>query len=320
MKAILTIFQHPVQELDVENRSASKELARTKRTEPVAPSPPLPTADNAPPGVAELIALQKLLADIEARAITRVQPPYLMQLLAPSRSTRSVRTLVGLLWVMSLVLCGLLVKYLDHDPLAAAIDPTQTRSISNLTATVGDQNKQFSRMADSIEALANAVATSSIRTTAMQAVLRRLGRDLNPTDSPIRRPEFAPTTPPAAWLAPFKHPEPFSADPFKRPEPLKRDLFKRDQPVRQEAPSWMGSHHHDPIEDVIAPHSVIVHHNEDGVLDYWLAPRIVSGSKTLIKVMPVAQTNMGIFVHSIDEVRDYMITPSGDWLAASDPN
>jgi hypothetical protein len=289
MKATLRIFHNPVQELGLENRSASKELA----------PPP------APPGTADLIALQKLLADIEARAITRVHPPYLMQPLPPTRTTRSVRTLVALLWAMSLVLCVFVVKYLDTGITPPAADPAQARSISNLTATVSDQNQQFSRLVDSMQTLANAVATSSVRTTAMQAVLRRLGRDSNPTDSQpiIRRPEFAPTMPPPALLSP----------------PKIQSLFQNNTPS-QNTPAWMGAHRHDPVEDVIAPHNVIVHHNEDGVMDYWLVPRIVSGSRTLIKLMPISQTNMGIFVHSIDEVRDYVITPSGDWLAASDPN
>ena len=81
----------------------------------------------------------------------------------------------------------------------------------------------------------------------------------------------------------------------------------------------MGGHHHDPIEDVIAPRNAIVHHNESGVMDYWLMPRVISGSRSMIKVFPIAQTNLGIFVHCFDEVRDYVVTPSGDWLAASDP-
>jgi hypothetical protein len=79
----------------------------------------------------------------------------------------------------------------------------------------------------------------------------------------------------------------------------------------------MGGHHHDPIEDVIAPRNAIVHHTESGVMDYWLMPRVVSGTRSMIKVFPIAQTNLGIFVHSFDEVRDYVVTPSGDWLAAS---
>ena len=79
----------------------------------------------------------------------------------------------------------------------------------------------------------------------------------------------------------------------------------------------MGGHHHDPIEDVIAPRNAIVHHTENGVMDYWLMPRVVSGARSMIKVFPIAQTNLGIFVHSFDEVRDYVVTPSGDWLAAS---
>jgi hypothetical protein len=79
----------------------------------------------------------------------------------------------------------------------------------------------------------------------------------------------------------------------------------------------MGGHHHQPIEDVVAPRNVIVHHKENGVMDYWLVPRLVSGSRVMTKVFPIAQTNMGVFVHNIEDVKDYIVTPSGDWLSAS---
>jgi len=82
----------------------------------------------------------------------------------------------------------------------------------------------------------------------------------------------------------------------------------------------MGGHRHEPIEDVIAPRNAIVHHNESGAMDYWLIPRIVSGSRTMVKVFPIAETSLGIFVHCFDEVRDYVVTSSGDWLNASGPS
>ena len=54
-------------------------------------------------------------------------------------------------------------------------------------------------------------------------------------------------------------------------------------------------------------------------MDYLLMPRVTSGERSMIKVFPIARTGLGIFVHSFDEVRDYVVMPSGDWIAASDP-
>jgi hypothetical protein len=284
MRAILTIFQHPARgEMELEKRSVSA-------VEPVAPV--VSTNPNAPATV-EALVLQRLLAELEARAAARVPAPYVMERAPRSRRTTLIRTQFALLWALSIVLCVFVVKYLDHQETVQLSDPAQTRSITTLTATIGDQNKQFVRMIDSVESLASAVASSSLRTTAMQAVLKRLGRDMKQPDAQPVTEKPAPTSKPS--------PAAVNAPP------------QREEPA--EVP--MGGHHHQPIEDVVAPRNVIVHHKENGVMDYWLVPRIVSGSRVMTKVFPIAQTNMGVFVHNIEDVKDYIVTPSGDWLSAS---
>jgi hypothetical protein len=283
MRAILTIFPHPAQrELEAPQNRAAAALEPTKESAPAT---------------AESIIIEKLLAELDARAVERVPGPYLMERAPSRRHTALLRCLWAALWVMSIVLCVFVVKYIDRENTPQAFDPAQARSINDLANSIGDQNKQFSRMIDSVETLANAVASSSVRTTAMQTVLRRLGHDLSQAaDAPPQRPP-APGSPIA---------EPVSAPPQQEPAA---------------APTLsMGGHHHDPIEDVIAPRNAVVHHDESGVMDYWLMPRVVSGSRSMIKVFPVAQTGLGIFVHSFDEIRDYVVTPSGDWLAASGSN
>ena len=274
MRAILTIFPRPAEhELEAQNRSSAA----------------LEPANGGAPATVESIVIAKLLAELDARAVARVPGPYLMERSASRRHVLWLRSLWAALWVMSIVLCVFVVKYIDRENAPQAFDPTQARSINQLANSIGDQNKQFARMIDSVETLANAVASSSVRTTAMQAVIRRLGHDLSQAaDAPPARPP-APVAPP--------------------PEPVLQE------PVV--AGLSMGGHRHDPIEDVIAPRNAVVHHSESGVMDYWMMPRVVSGARSMIKVFPVAQTNLGIFVHSFDDVRDYVVTPSGDWLAAS---
>jgi hypothetical protein len=279
MRAILTIFPRP----------ALHELEAPKNGSATAHEP----GNGGAPATVESIVIEKLLAELDARAVARVPGPYLMERGPSRRHVAWLRTLWAALWVMSIVLCVFVVKYIDRENGSQAFDPAQARSINHLANSIGDQNKQFSRMIDSVETLANVVASSSVRTTAMQAVLRRLGHDLSQAaDAPPQRPP-APVAP-------------VSAPP--RQEPVA---------VASLATLSMGGHHHDPIEDVIAPRNAVVHHNENGVMDYWLMPRVVSGARSMIKVFPVAQTNLGIFVHGFDEVRDYVVTPSGDWLAAS---
>jgi len=279
MRAILTIFPRPAEhELEAQNRSSASTALE-------------PSKGNAPATV-ESIVIEKLLAELDARAVSRAPGPYLMERSLSRRHTAWFRALWATLWVMSIVLCVFVVKYIDRGNAPQAFDPTQARSINHLANSIGDQNKQFARMIDSVETLANAVASSSVRTTAMQAVIRRLGHDLSQAaDAPPMRPP-APVAPP--------------------PQPA------REEPAAAATLS-MGGHHHEPIEDVIAPRNAVVHHSESGVMDYWMMPRVVSGARSMIKVFPVAQTNLGIFVHSFDDVRDYVVTPSGDWITASNP-
>jgi len=279
MPAILTIFPRP----------APHELEAPKNRSSTALEP----SNRSAPDAVESRVIEKLLAELDARAVSRLPGPYLMERSPSRRHVAWLRGLWAALWVMSIILCVFVVKYIDRGNASQAFDPAQARSIDQLANSIGDQNKQFARLIDSVETLANSVASSSIRTTAMQAVLRRLDHDSS------QAADILPNRPPAP-VVPVLAPE------SQEPAPA--------------AQLSMGGHYHDPIEDVIAPNNAVVHHTESGVMDYWLMPRVVSGARSMIKVFPIAQTNLGIFVHSFDEVRDYVVTPSGDWLAASGAN
>jgi hypothetical protein len=255
----------------------------------------------------ESVLVEKLLAELDARTAARYPGPYFMERPPTRRHVIWLCILWAALWVMSLVLCVFVVKYFDRQPAPQAFDPAQAQSIHHLANSIGDQNQQFSRMIDSVQTLANAVAAASARTTAMQTALSRLGHDLTPVAELPARPPATPAASSATMLLPER---------VIAPVPLFTPV-----PVIAPAPAAalsMGGHRHDPIEDVIAPRNAIVHHNESGVMDYWLMPRVISGSRTMVKVFPIAQTSLGIFVHCFDEVHDYVVTPSGDWLNASD--
>jgi hypothetical protein len=263
------------------------ESPRSQRTEAIVP---LVAVNSA--ATAESIVLQKLLAELESRALARAQPPYIVDQASEARHRRFVRAQSGLIWALSVVLCVFVVKYIDREKTPQASDPAQTRSIANLTTTISDQNKQFVQMLDSVEHLASAVASSSMRTAAM---LTRFGRDLKRAD-----------------------PQPPSPKGETGPNPLPSVITSSGSEALRENP--MGGHHHEPAEDLIALPNAVVHHNEKGIMDYWRVPRIVSGVRVMTKVVPIVQTTAGIFVHNVAEIRDYIVTPSGDWIAVSDAN
>jgi hypothetical protein len=278
----LTIFPHPGDR----HLGASVGLSgpAAARTEALAS----PTASlDALPSI-ESVILQKLLREMEARQITRVQPTYVIEQAPAPRHTSLIRGLWCAVWALSIVVCVFVVKYIDNQSMAPRTDAGQIAAMQNLATNISDQNKQFSAVVDSLQGLASAVAASSKRTAVIPDILNRLGSDLAQIHAPPVR--QAVELPPAPGLL---SQEPDGVVP-------------------------MGGHQHPPLEAaILAPQDVVVHHNSAGVMDYWLAPRVVSGVRSVERVVPISQSTAGTFVHDVVEAKDYIITPSGVWIAAS---
>lgn len=238
----------------------------------------------------EAVILEKLLAELSTRDVARLQPPYLMEHPRSSETTRLLRALWSALWVLSIVLCVFIVKYFDNRTSVQTPDAAQIHSLDTLTATIGDQRQEFAKLINSLQGLTGVVAATSVRTAAIPNLLKRLGSGLKP---------------------------PAPAEPAILAQPQQAILA---QAVPAEpAEISLGGHHHAPMEYAVAPDGVVVHHNYLGVMDYWLIPRVISGARTMEKVVPVAQSNNGILVHDVAEIKDYIVTPAGDWIAASEP-
>jgi hypothetical protein len=276
---ILTILPHP-----------SERLPGSGRALPAATSPQATDGGTRSPETLpsiEYVLLQRLLAELDARQGARVQPTYVIEQSPAARQANLTRTLWSLLWVLSLVVCVLSVKYLDSQTMVPRSDTGQLRALESLTASIGDQRKEFSSVAESVHELASAIALSSTRTQAIPDLLSQLSAQFPPQPRApvVRQPIELPAQPAVSE----------ASDP---------------------APIPMGGHHHAPIEyATVAPPTAIVHHNASGVMDYWLVPRVISGAPTMEKVVPVSQTSAGTLVHDVAEVKDYLLTPSGDWVA-----
>ncbi len=289
---ILTIFPDSSYR-QVETGSTPAGKPSPQRTEALVPARSV--TGSTTPSI-ESVILDKLLAELDAREIARAQPPYLMEQARPLRHTHLLRTLWALVWALSIGLSVFVVKYIDSQKMAQAIDSAQTHSLNNLTAAIGDQKNEFAKMIDSVQSLAGVMAETSARTAAIPEMLKRLGNDFTQAAPPVEVVgESAPAPAPAslAMIAP--------------------------PPEENSAAIPMGGHHHPPMEYAVAPDGVVVHHNYLGVMDYWMVPRMLSGVLTMTKVVPIAQSNAGIFVHDVAEIRDYIVTPSGDWIATSEP-
>lgn len=282
---ILTILPHPSE------RQAGMRPALTGAASPDGTAPRQAATLGSPetlPSI-ESILLQRLLAELETRQLARVQPTYVIEQAPAARNRVLIRTLWSVIWALSIVVCVVSIKYIDSVPRA---DGGQSRAIETLNASVNEQKKEFSTMIDSLNGLAGAIALNSNRTATIPDMLNRLGSDLQQIRAPlVRKPvDLAPQP-----TAPAQEPE--------------------------AALIPMGGHHHPPIDvATVAPSGAIVHYNALGVMDYWLVPRVQAGVQTMVKVVPISQNNGATFVHDVEESKDYLLTPAGDWIAASEAN
>jgi hypothetical protein len=278
---ILTILPHPSQR-QPGNRLPAPGMPEAAATGARSPET-LPSIES--------VLLQRMLAELEAKQLARIQPTYVIEQSPAARHANLTRTLWSLLWVMSLLVCVLSVKYIDSQTMVPRSEAGQSRSLENLTASIGDQRKEFSTVAESLHELASSIALSSTRSQAIPDLLNHLSAELPQPRAPLVR-------------QPVELPAQAAVSEASEPTPIP-----------------LGGHHHTPIEyATVAPAAAIVHHNAAGVMDYWLVPRVVSGVPTMAKVVPVSQTSAGTVVHDVAEVKDYLLTAAGDWIAVPETN
>jgi len=240
----------------------------------------------------ESILLQRLVAEIESRQLVRPQTTYVLDQPPARRQTALIRTLCGLVWVLSMAICIVTVKYIDGQSTVPQAGGLQSQAIDSLAASISDQKKEFSAMVDSLHVMTEAIASNSSRTAAISGVLNRFSMDLQEAH------------PPSQARVPV-------------------DLASPAAPPAQEADAAlisMGGHHHAPLSSAtVAPEGATVHYNALGVMDYWLVPRLVAGVREMVKVVPISQNNGASFVHDVAEAKDYILSPSGEWIAVLEP-
>lgn len=288
---IMTVFPDPA------------ERPKTRSARPDGPScggvevlEPVTGSVNALSSIESLV-LRKLLAEVEARQLTRAQPTYVIEQPPAARNIVSVRILWCLLWAASIAIVVLTIKYVDSQTMLSKSRDSQSRSIETLNAGLAHQHEAFAMIVSSLQQLAGTVASNSKQAEAMPEMLARLGKNLQQS-----RPPLIKQTP----ALPVQSPTPTSPETSSPKETL--------------VPIDLGGHNHPPIEWAVTPANVVVHHNSAGTMDYWMVPRTQSGVPMMVKVVPVVQNNSGTLVHHIAEVKDYILTPSGDWIESPKPD
>jgi hypothetical protein len=73
-------------------------------------------------------------------------------------------------------------------------------------------------------------------------------------------------------------------------------------------------HRHQWLTGVDPVGRAVVHVDDNGIMDYWLVPYTEVGLTRAIKVLPFAESSMGVSVHNLENGQDFILTASGGWI------
>jgi hypothetical protein len=241
------------------------------------------TANGVPAGnnAANSTALTQLLADLDAHSLALV--PYRApraELSKPADATQATAQSIAL-WILTTILLAVIfsavtIQYLSNERTAQT---TPTPVIARATAPASDARpEQLSEK--QFAALANSVAQL---TSAYTDSSERMSR-IEAGQTEIQQ-----------------------AQPDSQPSPgLTAKSTKADELATR--------HHHDSITGLEMIPGAVEHRKANGAMDYWLAPRAAAGSTRLIKVRPFEPSRLGVWIHSLEDGEDYILTPAGGWL------
>ncbi len=235
--------------------------------------------------VEEVARVEALLTQLEARSRALVPYGYgtLRESTPPRRSNNGPLALVLIgIWLSSLVLIVAYMKYVAHSPIfsePAVAPPT--------IALAPDPEPQTTKVASSVNQLAQAVVTSSERLNQLQAAVERSNRDLQRIAGKVN-------TAPAA------------------PKVVDDSLTTVTVPTAESAALPKNWHR---VLEVKPTESAVAHKGADGSIDYWLVQRGADPSPS--KVLPIGTSPDGVVVHNLEDGKDYTLTPSGEWRSAS---
>lgn len=286
---IVTIFPSPAERYKAARPALNEASSAPPSERPKLVKRPVETLPSI-----ESVILQKLLAELESRQVTRAQPTYDIEPSLPPNRITLHRILWGTTWVLSIAVTALAVNYLDGRTLAATTGGRESHSIEELTANLARQTDAFSGITSSLQQLAAVIASRGNRTVTIREMPQ-------PQPQPLQQAQAAVVQSPPSVL-----------------QPAVPVIIGTAGPKIDSSSLLLGGHIHPPAEWLVAPANAVVHHNSMGVMDYWLLPRTMGGNTVMTKVVPVLQNDSGIFVHSVAEVKDYVVTPSGDWIAVPD--
>jgi hypothetical protein len=243
-----------------------------------------PAAASSSQTIDEVSRVERLLSQLEARSLALVPYGYGALREVPARKASSgliAGTLVAI-WLSTIVLAVAYIRYTNRSPAERA-------AVTAPMVIANEPDPQEQRVANSVDHLAKALISSSQRLNELQAAMDRSNRDL-------QRIAKANTTKGKATLAPAKSEAGESA--------LSTALAEGKIPK-----NWHR------VLDMKPTESATAHKTADGSIDYWLVPRGVDSAPS--KVLPIGTSSEGVVVHSLEDGKDYTLTPAGEWRSGS---
>jgi hypothetical protein len=195
----------------------------------------------------------------------------------PAKKSNSaiIAGVIVAVWVSTLILGVAYLRLGNHQVADRAPVPTPI---------ILGADPQEQKVASSVDHLAKALVTSSERMNELQAAMERSNRDLQRLASKVS-----------------EKPKPAAASP--RVEAM--EIAPNGAAGANLPKNWHQ------VLDVKPSDSAVPHRGADGLIDYWLVPR--GAEKSAAKVLPIGTSPEGVVVHSIDDGKDYTLTPNGEW-------
>lgn len=168
--------------------------------------------------------------------------------------------------------------------LAASI-ARQDEMVANVSKSVQDATKtlmvQIGGLAGDLQTRRNQMDTIQSRLDGLEVTLRNHQRTPPVQTPPVQSVQTPPAeAAPTGWAASPRHPH--------------------DHQIQTSIPLPAGA----------------LAHQSQGVIDYWMVPRMFTSGERVVKVFPYGVNSIGVKVHDIEDGMDYILTPTGQWTAA----
>lgn len=237
----------------------------------------------------EVDRVERLISQLEARSMALVPYGYgnLREVPQSKSKTGLIAGVIAGLWVTTLVLALGYMRYVGHLPFAAERAAPVAAAAPPSVVIAPDPDPQEQKVAASVDHLARALVSSSERMTELQVAMEKSNRDLQKLATKVNAER------------------PGVAAPAQSTDQVQVPIASGTG-----GPATLPKNWHR-VLDLKPSENSVPHKGADGNTDYWLVPRGLEA--TMNKVLPIGNSADGVVIHSLEDGKDYTVTPTGEW-------